>query len=137
MAGRVRNKVRRRRSPFASEAYGAVKFTVGAPGGTVVTQIQLQDDNGNNITSRGSFDLYLSDAADGSALNVTAPSGAVAVGTNGFSIDIKGDKKTHWVITNATGRADLSITNVGAKTVYACVVMPDGSIIVSPAIVTA
>lgn len=138
MAGRIRNKVRRKRSPWASTAFGSAGFTVGAPGAAVVTQIQLKDDNGNNVSGVFGFNLYLSDVNTGVGLVATAPSGAVAASTNGtVTDDGGGTKKSFFCTTNATGRVDISIANTGAKTMYPCLVMPDGSVLVGTPIITA
>jgi hypothetical protein len=122
-------------NPFHSAAVTDVSFTIGAEtgGNNIVVSIQAKR-RGANVAQRVGFDIHLSDAATGAGVVATAPSGAVAAGTNGTLADTSTAKKTFRGWTDAQGRLDISITEAAAKTLYVVVQLPDGTIKVSGAV---
>jgi hypothetical protein len=109
-------------------------FVVGAEGSdAIIVTGQLKDASGNALTAVANVKAYISDNADGSTLEVTVHSGAVATSSKGLAIPVVA-KKVFDVVTNATGAFDLSLTESGTKTAYLVVALPGGSLKVSGAI---
>jgi hypothetical protein len=114
----------------------AAVFTIGTEATNVINVgVQLKDGNGKNLTVRASVRAYLSDDSHGDNLIATVTSGAVAIGTDGVLID-SGNvaKKTFLLTSEANGHLDINMTEAGVKTVYLVIVLPDGTLKVSPAI---
>lgn len=111
---------------------GEVSFVVGASDtGTVA--IQLGDHNGDDLAVRGSVFAYLSDDANGDSVAATAPSGGVAIGTDGVLIPVVADK-AFFLCSEADGDIDIVLTEAAADTWYLVVVLPNGTHRVSGAI---
>jgi hypothetical protein len=109
-------------------------FTIGAEGSNIINiALQLKDGNGDALSVRGAIDAYFSDDANGDSVITTAPSGAVAIGTNGVLID-QIAKKAFRLISESNGTIDINITEAGAKTMYLIVILPTGKLIASTAI---
>ncbi|HEY2250913.1 MAG TPA: hypothetical protein VGH74_07615 [Planctomycetaceae bacterium] len=105
----------------------------GAANVCLVT-LQLGDGNGN-MAFPAIVDIYLSDAAAGGALTATTASGAVAAGASGTDLDAMVAKKALRVLTDATGKYILSITD-SAKTLFVpCVMLPCGRHVAGTALV--
>lgn len=123
-----------RHNPFGSaHLFNLADITVGAEAGNVKNvAIQLKDANGKPIGQRGSLFAYLSDDANGDSVAGTAPD-TVAIGTDGLAIALVAGKALH-LTSEADGTIDLNITEDGIDTWYLVLVMPDGSLVVSPAI---
>lgn len=112
---------------------GGVEFTVGASDtGTVA--LQLVDHNGDDLAVRGSVFAYLSDDANGDSLAATAPSGGIAIGTDGLLIPVVADK-AFYLVSEADGDIDLLVTEAGGATWYLIVILPNGLRVASSAIV--
>lgn len=112
----------------------SVRFTVGAEAtNTIVVSLKVLDGNGQPTTVRKALNWYLSDHANGSSLAASAPSGTVAAGTNGLLIQTIA-KKAGLVVCTPGGDMDVSIGEAGASTWYLVVVLPNGSLAISPAI---
>lgn len=111
-------------------------FVIGAEdgGGKINVAIQLQDGNGADLAVRGSVRAYLSDDANGDSTVATAPSGAVAIGTDGVLYDVGGAKKHFLLTSESDGDIDIDITEAGAKTEYLIIVLPNGKLVASGAI---
>jgi len=109
-------------------------IVVGADAGTTVAvTIQLTDADGTDLAVRGNVFGYLSDDATGDSIAGTAPSGGVAVGTDGLAIPLIAGKA--WRFTSeADGDIDLVVTEAGADTWYLVLVFPNGLLTVSDAI---
>lgn len=124
-------------SPFlAALPVGGARITVGAEptgGSTINVQIQLTDANARDIGHVGHVQAYLSDNADGSTLAGTAPSGGWAIGTDGLLLPIVANKFAH-LVSEADGDIDITITESGADTWYLCVMLPNGTLVISSAI---
>ena len=118
----------------AFELFNIVVFTVGAKVSTTINvAMQFQDARGQNIAQIASCYVYLSDNANGSTLTATAATSNIVVGTNGVVLDTPVTEKEVHCLTNATGQLDLNIVQTASpQPYYLCVIMPDGSIAVSP-----
>lgn len=95
--------------------------------------IDLTDADGNNVTAITAVHAYLSDAATGSGVSGTAPSGGVAEGTNGKLAETVANK-VFILLSDATGNVDIDLTDTGTPTFYLVVVLPTGKVVVSDAI---
>ncbi len=120
----------------AYNTFNRCAFTVGTKSGnTINVAVQLQDARGQSISQIAKAKVYLSDNADGSTLTATATTSALAVATNGVLLDIPVTGKVCEVISNALGQFDLNLIQTsGGTNYYLVVVMPDGSISVSPVV---
>lgn len=85
------------------------------------------------LNVQGGCFAYLSDNADGSTLAGTAPSGGVAIGTDGLLIESVTNKAWN-VISESDGDFDIDITEAGADTWYLVLVLSDGTLAISGAI---
>jgi hypothetical protein len=121
---------------FAGAANGAPGIVVGAEGGggtTINVAIQLNKADGNPAAMRQVMLAYLSDDANGDSIVAAAPSGGWAIGTDGLLIPIVAGK-CGYLVSEADGDIDVTITEAGAKTCYLILVHPSGKISSSGAI---
>lgn len=96
--------------------------------------VQLEDWlNQNEMGERASIFAYLSDDANGDSIAATAPSGGVAIGTDGLLIPVVANKAFQ-LISEADGDIDINITEADQDTWYLVLVMPNGRLVVSGAI---
>lgn len=108
-----------------------VVITVGADAGTTVAvDIQLNDPEGNALAEVGVVDWYLSDSANGVGVATTAPSGGIAIGTDGELVEVVADK-VGTLISEIDGHSDLVVTEAGAATWYLVVRLPAGGLVIS------
>jgi hypothetical protein len=110
----------------------SVGFTVGAEAGDVIN-VAVQLNGKGALAQRASVFAYLSDDAAGDSVVATAPSGAVAIGTDGLMIDVVA-KKAFMLTSEADGDIDINITEAGTDTFYLIVVLPNGELAASGAI---
>jgi hypothetical protein len=68
--------------------------------------------------------VYLSDSAAGDGLTGTTASGAVGAGASGTDLSAKVSKKAIDVLTDATGKYILSITDTGKTLFVPCAICP-------------
>jgi len=109
-------------------------FVVGAEVANVRNvAIQLNDGNPAPLAVRGSLMAYLSNDAYGDSLITTAPSGGVAIGTDGLAIPLV-TGKAFWLTSEPDGHIDLNLTETGALTTYLILVLPTGLLVASTAI---
>ena len=110
------------------------KFTVGAEAANVINVgVQLIDrHNGNQLGEAVGLPWYLSTVATGQVIS-TAPSGGIAIGTDGLLIEWTANI-SGLVVSEADGDIDVDITDTGTPTFYLVLVAPDGKLLVSPAI---
>lgn len=101
---------------------------------TNTATIQLLDGAGNALATAAGVQWYLSDDADGSSLTAAAPSGGIAIGTDGLLIEQTANT-SGLLITESDGTADVALTEAGAATWYLVVVLPSGKLVVSDGIV--
>lgn len=129
-------RVKRKNNPYEAACFvSELKWTIGPDTSNVLNVgIQFCDANYNAIGGVGQVRAYLSDNPDGSTLTGTTPNGSVAIGTNGVAIPLIA-KQVFELISNKSGQVDLNIGNSTGHTFYLVVLMPDGAIRVSPAIV--
>lgn len=114
-------------NPYYSNLVSSVTTTVGTEAANAINvAIQLKGPNGDVSRSGGVF-AYLSDNADGSTIAVSAPSGGWAIGTDGLLIPVVANKAAY-LISEADGDIDVTITEVTDKTFYLVIVLPDGSL---------
>lgn len=104
-------------------------FVIGEETDDVVNvSVQLTDADGADLSVRGSVFAYLSDDANGDSIVTDAPSGGVAIGTDGLAIPVVAGKAFH-LISEADGDIDINITHTtGAKTYYLILVLPNGKL---------
>lgn len=91
----------------------ALEFTFSPAAGAATicnVTIQAQDGLGNNITGPVVVDLWLSDAASGTGLTATTPSGGISVTTGTLFATLTTSKAVR-AQTNATGGLVLQITD--------------------------
>ncbi len=107
------------------EFHTDASFTIGAEVGNVKNvAIQLKDGKtGADCNERRSCWAYFSDDANGDSIVATAPSGAVAIGTDGVLYDVGGAKKVFFLVSESDGDIDINITEAGAKTLYLVLVL--------------
>ena len=123
-------------SPFMAGSPNNATFTIGSEAANAITvNIQLKD-NMDDISHRASVQAYLSADANGDSITSLATPTFTA-GTDGVVATLVSGKILQ-LISEADGDIDLVITyTTGAGTVYLVLVMPDGSLKVSSAIVFA
>lgn len=95
--------------------------------------IQLKDVAAADMAVRGSVLVYLSDDANGDSIAEAAPSGGVAIGTDGLAIPVVAGKCVQ-LISESDGDIDLDIEESGEDTWYLIVVLPNGKLVASDAI---
>ena len=116
------------------EKMGTPAFVIGAEAANVINvAIQLKDSAGADLAVRGSVLAYLSDDANGDSIAATAPSGGVAIGTDGLAIPLVAGKAFQ-LVSEADGDIDLDITEAAADTWFLVLVTPDGKLVASTAI---
>lgn len=128
----TRKKVPPHRNPFAGPKFDGVEITINAEAADVINvEVQLLS-GGEALPLVGAVQCYLSDNDDGSTLVGTAPT-TVAIGTDGLLIEPISNK-SFTLVTEDDGHADINVTDTGSDTWYFCVILPDGSVVVSGAI---
>ncbi len=111
-----------------------VRFTVGAEAADVINvAVQLNDPEGTALAEVGVLDFYL--ATDAAGLNpvTTAPSGGIAIGTDGALIESVANI-AGTMISEVDGDIDIDITEVGIFTFYLVARLPCGGLAISSAI---
>ena len=126
-------KVANSSNPYHSSIVNDIDFTIGAEAANSINvAIQVQD-MGKDVAERVHLLCYLSDDANGDSIAATAPSGNVAIGTDGVLIPVVTDK-AFVLITEADGDVDIDIGEAGGDTWYLIVCLPDGRLVASSAI---
>ena len=116
-----------------AQPYGA-HFTVGTETtNAIITQIQLLDREGTPLTKSVMVHWYIAGAATGLTIG-TAASGAVAIANSRGLLISSVAKLAGYLVTNSSGRADISITEAGALTSHLVLVMQSGQLAISGAI---
>ena len=111
-----------------------IMFTVGREASNVINvaiQIQL---GGQALTERVRGEFYLSDDANGDTLTATAPSGGLAIGTNGVILSEHTPGKHFTAISEVDGGIDVNIKHRGSRTWRLVAVLSNGRIKPSAAI---
>ena len=124
-------------NPFEGNQVGSkVVWTVGAKSGNVIN-VAAQLYSGDlkeyvPVCVGFVFSTTLS-TTGGNGITPTAPSGGIAIGTNGLLLtEITNEAGD--VITNASGQFDINVTQTTGTTFYLYLLMADGSLAVSPAL---
>ncbi len=109
-------------------------FTIGAENTNAINvAIQLSNrDNGNELTERAALQWYLAADTNGDSI-ATAPSGGIAIGTDGLLIEHT-NNIAGVVVSEADGDIDVTITESTAKSFYLILIAPDGKLYSSGAI---
>lgn len=86
----VQAKLPEHKTPYATKKIGGVGFTIGAEtgGNTRNIAMQLRDQNSKDLAVRGVVRMYLSDDSGGNGITTRAPSGGIAIGTDGKLLPI-------------------------------------------------
>lgn len=114
---------------------GGATITVGAEASNVINvAIQLEQPDGSDLDEFGYVFAYLSGDSGGDGVVGTAPTGAVAIGTDGSIIGEITAKKVLLLQSEADGDIDIDITDTGTPTFYLVVILPSGVKVVSDAI---
>lgn len=109
-------------------------LTVGSEDTNVINVAgQLNDAQGNAVEEVAMLDFYLADDAAGTTPSGTAPTGGIAIGTDGALIESV-DNLSGKIITEADGDFDIDITDTGTPTFYLVVQLPTGGLVISDAI---
>lgn len=136
-----RPRIAAKRNPYKIGTVFGASFVIGAEtgGNTKAVAIQLKGQGNEDLPVRGAVHAYFSDDAFGNSVIATAPSGAVAIGTDGLLMDQDATpgKKRFLLVSEDDGDIDITIIEAGAKTMYLILIMPDGSLVPSGAIVFA
>ncbi|MCL4867798.1 MAG: hypothetical protein KJ063_02420 [Anaerolineae bacterium] len=113
----------------------AARFTVGTEAANAITvTVQLLDrQNGNEIHERVGMPWYLSGDANGDSIAGAAPTGGIAIGTDGLLLEWT-NNLSGLVVSEADGDIDVILTDTGTPTFYLVLVAPDGKLLVSGAI---
>lgn len=109
-------------------------FTIGAEtgGNTINVAIQLKDLQGNDLAVSKALIMFVSDNASGLDISTDAPSGGIAIGTDGSLVAL--GTNCYLLQSEADGDIDVNIVEAAADTWYMVLIMPDGRQIVSAAI---
>ncbi len=125
--------------PFAQGVLGQtahdVEFTVGAQAtDTITVAVQLKDENGANLSSVACVKAFLTTTSAGTVF-ATAPATSTLVGANGgVMAETVATFSDITLLTNATGRVDVALTDDTTRNAYLNVVLPNGVIKRSPVI---
>ncbi len=109
-------------------------FTVGTEATNAINvAIQLKDGSGVDLARRCALPWYLSADANGDAIASAAPSGGIAIGTDGLLLEWT-NNLSGLVISEADGDIDVTLTETSTPTFYLVLVLPGGKLAVSGAI---
>ena len=109
----------------------SVTFTIAAAGATVLVALQLKDYAGNALTAKNAVTVYCSSDTKGDTLVALT---TLVDATHGFSNILLATKIFH-LVTEDTGIVDVTLDGTAAMTVYMNVILPNGKIVTSGAIV--
>lgn len=94
---------------------------------------QLQDVFGDDLAKAAAVQFYLADDAAGMTPSTTAPTGGIAIGTDGALLESI-DNLSGTIIAEADGDFDIDLTDTGTPTFYLVLIMPNGKLVISDAI---
>jgi hypothetical protein len=120
------------RTDLGVSGVAGVTFTVGASD-TGTVGIQLTDANGDDISGGGCVRGYFSSIATGITPSGTPPT-VFAIGTDGEMYD-EDISSIFTLISELDGDIDIVVTEAGAATWYLVIILPNGALAVSSAIV--
>jgi hypothetical protein len=108
-------------------------ITVGAENTNVVPvtiQLYADGDGTEELDNSAAVFMYVADAATGAAITASAPSGGIAIGTDGDYIELVSGS-AGYLISEADGDIDLEVTDNSADTFYLVLLLPTGKRIIS------
>ncbi len=109
-------------------------ISVGTEGTNAISvTIQLVDGNGDNLTAIAGFSWYLSGDSAGAGIVGTAPNDGTAIGASGKIAELVAEK-AGYLLTDATGKAIITLTDSTTPTFYLVVILPIGKVVISSAI---
>jgi hypothetical protein len=115
-------------------AIAGATIAVGTEAGDAIpVTIQLVDQAGVDLAHRGAVLFYLADDAAGDTPSTTAPTGGLAIGTDGALVEWA-DNLSGLMISEADGDIDVTLTDSGTPTFYLILVLPNGELVASAAI---
>ena len=121
-------------APVVSGVLADATFVVGIEAADVINvAIQFVDSAGADIDERASVRFYLSNDANGDVPSVAAPSAGIAIGTDGAMIEWAANL-SGMLTSEADGDIDIDFSEAGIATWYLVLIMPNSSLVVSPAI---
>ena len=118
-------------------ANAVVRSIGGEVGNSIRVKILLVNgaEPGNSPVAYGHATVLLSDDEDGIGETAATPDGGLSAGTNGKILGALVTDSVLLIQANDEGRFDLDISETGADTWYAVVLLPNGKQVVSNAIV--
>lgn len=125
---------------FATRDVGHAEFTQDTENSNEITvSVQLLDVEYRPMQKRASLFGYISSNVNGDALEAPSATLTIAAGTDGICIPLSAANSlgstAFQIVSEADGDVDISITQTsGADTVYVVLVMPNGDLVVSPAV---
>ena len=99
-------------------------------GDKVTVTIQLKDNVGAELATSAGCMWYLSQDSAGAAVADGAPSGGIAILTDGLLIPWTANM-SGWAVGEADGDIAVVVEDNGDDTFYLVLVMPDGSLVIS------
>lgn len=121
--------VKRKKNPYdiGSADPATTTLTAGAEAGNVIAvTIQLKTPNAKVMSTRRKFRVWLGTSATDPTVVATAPSGGIAA-TTGIVLVSPTANKILDIVTDATGKAVLNVTEVGVFTFYFWAQFSDGT----------
>lgn len=116
--------------------FNRATFTIAEEAANVIdVGVQLLDARGRPLPAGqlAHVTAYLSDDAAGADITAVVPTSGLAATVGSMLAEIVNDKMAIFQ-TNGSGSFTVRITQTAAQTYYLCLLMPDGSIIVSSSI---
>lgn len=118
----------------AGNAFWDAVFTVNAEATNVIkVDVQINDIDGVAVATPRSFFMYLADDAAGLVPSTVAPTGGVAINTDG-ALMTQVTNLSWEAVTEADGDLSIDITDTGTPTFYLVIRKPDGTLDISGAI---
>lgn len=116
-----------------ADALPYLTIAVGAEAANAITlTFQAYDAGGATLAAIVPFELWLADAAD-TWETAAAPDGGIAVGVGTLLETLTAGKRIS-LVTNASGQAQVTLTESTAKTWYARAMLNDGKVVTSAAV---
>lgn len=100
---------------------------------TINVACVFEDAHGKALAAPGSLNYYLADDAVGIVPSGTAPTGGIAIGTDGALIESV-TNLSGIAVSSAAGLIDIDMIDTGTPTFYLVFVLPNGKLAVSAAI---
>ena len=105
-----------------------IEFTVGAEVSNVINVACQINQNDTAVTAAYVLQAWLSSSLSPPAIVTTAPNGGIAIGTDGVIMSEFVTDKYFLLYFDATGQADIDVTETGTATFYLNVLLPSGTI---------